>query len=611
MRQRLRVYLSYVIFWLLFFWVSKLLFLVFNYSRFGEISPSVFFGIFLHGFPLDLSATGYIIAFPCFLLVVSCFAKLKYLNFILGAYTIILLIINATLLTADLELFTHWQYRLDATPLLYLDKPGEVFGSVGMWVIARQIAIGLLMFALFAFLYYKFIIIQIRKLQPSGKGGAFVFIMIFLSGFFMIRGGYGLVPVNLSVAYFHDNVFINQASVNLLWNVGNSLLESTDLENRYLFYKPEVAEKNVKEIFAGKSTRKHNILNCDRPNILFILIESFTAKAIGSCGGNKNITPCFDSLVKQGIFFTNFYASGNRSDKGIVSVISGFPAFPKLSIMKYPSKTQQLPFISEVLKKQGYTTAFYYGGDPDFANIRAYLTNGRFDKIISKKEFDSKDYNAKWGVHDHVAFERLFSDLNKVGQPFYYMLFTLSSHEPYDVPGKAVITGDDDESKFLNSLHYTDHCIGAFIEKAKKTSWWKNTLVILVADHGHRFPGNTANHAPESFRIPMLWLGGALSDTGIIISHAAAQTDIAASLLSRMGIDHVAFRYSTDIFSADSSITGYYIFNDGFGCVNGDNYLIYDNISRKIIGQQGTKNELLLKHGKSLLQVSYSDFIKK
>lgn len=610
MKTRLKIYIIYILFWLIFFWISKFIFLFYNFSLAHEIGIAAWIGIFTHGIWLDLSATGYIVVIPCFIFLFTSFSKSKYLQYFLLTYTLILLLANIILLVGDVELYTHWKYRLDATPLLYLNKPGEIFGSVSIWVLIRQILIGLFLFAAFVYCYHKIIASKIKQLEPTNWKNIPLFLLLSLLNFLLIRGGVGLVPVNLSVAYFHKNIFVNHASVNLLWNVGSSLAESADLKNRFLFYQPAVADKNFNKLFA-KESKKQIILKGKRQNILIILIESFTAKAVHSVGGKDGVTPCFDALTKQGILFNNFYASGDRSDKGIVAVFSGFPALPKTSIMKYPSKTQQLPFISKVLKQQGYTTAFYYGGDPDFANIKAYLLNGGFDKIISKNDFSKKDCNAKWGVHDHVTLNRLLTDLNKATAPFCYALFTLSSHEPYDVPMKPYITGNDDESKFLNSIHYTDKCIGDFIDKAKQTAWWKNTLVVFVADHGHLLPGNTPYNAPESFHIPMLWMGGVLCRTDTIVRQTASQTDIAATILSQMNLDISDFKYSSDIFHSDSTGFAFYSFNDGFGFISGQDHLIFDNVSRKCLEQTSAKPVWLMQQGKSFLQVAYGDFVKK
>src|SRR5699024_10985247 len=140
-----------------------------------------------------------------------------------------------------------------------------------------------------------------------------------------------------------------------------------------------------------------SFLNTSRPNVLLIMWESITAKAVKSLGGLDGVTPEFERLAKEGILFTDFYASVDCSDKGIISILSGFPAQPTQSIIKLPSKSSKLPVLSRDFEAAGYNTSFYYGGELAFANIKSYLVSGGFDNIIGKNEFDRKDWNSKWG----------------------------------------------------------------------------------------------------------------------------------------------------------------------------------------------------------------------
>lgn len=610
MKQRIKLYFGYLLFWIIFFWVSKLTFLLFNFSQTSNIAFSDWFAIYYYGFRLDFASAGYMLLFPGLLIVFTTYLSNKWLYYILSVYTILILSINIFLLVGDLELYTHWKYRLDATPLLYLNKPGEVFGSVSMLVIIRQIFIGLILFGVFIYAYYKWIAVKIKKFQPANWKSGFVFLLITALSFIQMRGGFGLVPMNISTAYFHKNIFVNHATVNLFWNVGNSLIESADLKNRFEYFDSKKANEKFKELYP--EPKNHiSIIKGVKPNVIFIIVESLTAKVMQGTGGRADITPNLNRLAKEGILFNNFYASGDRSDKGIVAVISGYSALPKTSIMKYPSKTQQLPFISKILSENGYSTAFYYGGDPDFANIKSYLLNGGFNKIISKKDFTPDTYNAKWGVHDHIVLNRFYDDLCIEKKPFFYVLFTLSSHDPFDVPMKQVIHGDSDESKFLNSLVYTDKCIGEFINKASKTAWWKNTLIVFVADHGNLLPGNTGHYAAASFKIPMLWLGGALTIRDSVVTSTASQTDIPASVLAQLNLNHESFLYSSDVFSAGHIPFAFFAFNDGYGFVTDKSLLIFDNNSQSYLEAKGFESEKYKDLGKSYLQVLYSDFISR
>jgi len=260
----------------------------------------------------------------------------------------------------------------------------------------------------------------------------------------------------------------------------------------------------------------------------------------------------------------------------------------------------------------GYYNRFYYGGSLSFANYQGFLTNGNFDQLVGIDDFESKDLNSKWGAHDHVVFERLLKDLNnKPHEPFFTFLFTLSSHEPFDVPMKRVIEGNSEDSLFLNAAHYADQSLKNFIEKAKKTTWWENTLVILVADHGTIIPFNTPNHALEKFQIPMIWLGGALSVKDTVLTKYASQTDIAKTLLVQMNVSARNFEYSNNIFAQDFEGYAFYAFNNGFGFVEKNTKLIFDNNNGKYILSESVSDSLQLDYGKALLQVLSDDFQRR
>src|SRR5690606_7393298 len=150
------------------------------------------------------------------------------------------------------------------------------------------------------------------------------------------------------------------------------------------------------------------------------------------------------------------YASGDRTDKGLIAILSGYPAQPQTSIIKFPAKTERLPQLNRFIREMGYRTSFIYGGDIDFANFRSYLNSSGFDHLTTLDDFDDELYTSKWGVHDHHMFKRALEELDTTTAPFFKVILTLSSHEPFDVPIEPLLPGNDAESLFLNSCHYTD-----------------------------------------------------------------------------------------------------------------------------------------------------------
>jgi phosphoglycerol transferase MdoB-like AlkP superfamily enzyme len=346
-----------------------------------------------------------------------------------------------------------------------------------------------------------------------------------------------------------------------------------------------------------------------RPNILVIILESFTSKIIGPLGGLSDITPNFNRLIREGILFDNFYASGDRTDKGLVSVLSGYPAQPLSSIINYPEKTQHLPHLSRFLQKMGYHNSFVYGGDIGFANMESYLTTGGFSNITEDDAFAQSLDNSKWGVPDHYVFERLLQECDTALHPFFKVMLSLSSHEPFEVPMETVIQGGDERSLFLNACYYTDKSLGTFIEQAKQRPWWNTTMVLITSDHGHRLPNSSQElNEKDRFKIPMLWLGGALIKRDTVVHTLAGQTDIANTLLAQLDGARSDFKFSKNILDKKARPFAIYVFNNGYGYIDPSGESIYDFDLKNFIGQAGQEN---LKEGKAYMQSLFNDYNAK
>ncbi|MBQ7824093.1 MAG: LTA synthase family protein, partial [Bacteroidaceae bacterium] len=338
-----------------------------------------------------------------------------------------------------------------------------------------------------------------------------------------------------------------------------------------------------------------------RPNIIFIVLESFMSKVIEPLGGLPNVATTMNRLCGEAILFNNMYGNSFRTDRGLVSIFSGYPAQPTTSIMKYPAKSQHLPSIPKSLKETGYDLSFFYGGDADFTNMRSYFVSMGIDKIVSDKDFPVKDRMMKWGAHDEFVFRKLSDDLRtEQKEPFCKILLTLSSHEPFDVPFHRL------DHEYLNSVAYTDSCLGVFIDDLKKTKYWDNTVLILVPDHAMRYPYDIPNASAERYQIPLLFAGGAIKEP-CIIETVGSQIDLAATLLTQLGIDRSEYIFSKDLLNPNAPHFAFYTFKDGFGFITPDGKGIFDCESGQPFEETGTEAKRNIEKGKALLQSLYND----
>jgi phosphoglycerol transferase MdoB-like AlkP superfamily enzyme len=608
MRQRLKLLGYFGLFWLTFQIVIRMIFLVYNHAFTLHLSAGDIALIFLNGLKMDVSICGYFLMATGLILCVSVFWHSRWIYIMLNTLTVLILILSTVIVVADVELYRHWGFRLNTTPLFYIGP--EAFGSIDVRAALNLSVIFVSLLAASFYIYRKYISPKVLHLHVPKKK-TFVPLLI-ISGlmFIPIRGSFTVAPMNTGFVYFHKtNAFANHAAINVVWNFLYSLRKSANLEYPENFFDRERARSYFSELYQKADFTQH-LLKSKRPNIVLFIVESFTADIIEPLGGMKGVAPNLSKLCSEGILFDNFYASGDRTDKGIVSVLSGFPAQPLTSIIKYPAKTQHLPYLTHNLQQLGYTTSFTYGGDIDFANLRSYLTNCRFDHITSEEDFPDELNYSKWGVHDHIMLEQAFHECDTARSPFFKTILTLSSHEPFDVPmSSSFLRGQDEESLFLNSCHYTDSALGSFIAQAKQKPWWDHTVFIFVADHGHRLPGNKEVKERTRFRIPLLMIGGAIAKDTVIHTYAS-QTDIANTLLAQLDQPSDAFTYSKNILAPNVKSFAAYFFNDGYGFVGPEKYIIYDNTGKQFLQQAGAAQEDL-DISKAYQQILYSDYNKK
>jgi phosphoglycerol transferase MdoB-like AlkP superfamily enzyme len=458
---------------------------------------------------------------------------------------------------------------------------------------------------IFFFFYLKLLSSRLVALKKNNKSFLIVLPLTLLI-IIAMRGGIGISSLTTSSAYFSKNQFANHAAINPVWNVGFSITESDDLQRKYLYYSDEKMHEILKPLLQ-ESGNSLKLLNNNRPNIILIITESFTAKALEATGGQADIMPELNQLVKEGLLFSNVYAASDRTDKGIAAVLAGYPSLPGSSPLKYQKLTEKLAFIPDKLNAEGYTSEFYYGGTLEFANYRSFLVQAGFDKMISDKDFPAADLKSKWGAFDHVVFDRFLADTPDSDSNFFKTILTLTSHEPFETPVAPVFNGNDDETKFMNSLHYTDGAIGKFIKEAKTRKWWNNTLVVIIADHGSRMPGNSDIFDKARFHIPMIWLGGALNTKDTIIENLASQTDLAATLLAQLQINADDFKFSKNIISSGYVAYSFFTFNNGFGFQKPGKLLLYNTITNVFSDSEQSADSTDGKQGKAYLQYLYQD----
>ncbi len=522
-----------------------------------------------------------------------------------------MIVFSSVIIVSDANLYSYWGFRMDYTPMFYLKTPGEAMASVSTVKIILFFISIVLLASIVIYFYNKLVdrlftnFDRMRLWLPA----VLFFTLVWASLIIPIRGGFGVAPINAGSVYFSKNMFLNHTAINAVWNVGTTAFTQKPVKNPYVFGDLSPA-RSIVDSLTVKTGHPEKVLNTARPNIIIIVLESFSGYLIGPLGGDSLVTPNFNRYSKEGILFSEFYASGTRTDKAIPAILDGYPAQPAQSIIKEPKKSQTLPSLVKILIENGYQSSFWYGGEINFANFNSFVIGSGFTEIITKSNFKPSDYNSKWGVHDHILFQAIKDSMTMVKEPFLKVILTLSSHEPFDVPMVPVFTGSDIGNKYRNSIYYTDKTLGSFLDWARTTDWWKNTLIIMVADHAARIYDDMPNYKQNVFKIPMLWVGGALTKHGVRISKIGSQVDIPITLLDQLGLTG-NFPFAKDLLSDKSKSFAFYTYNEGFGFITDSSAVGFDLKSRTSMMDEGKDPISAENKGKAFLQVLFNDYLKR
>ena len=610
MKTRFKYFFLTYVFFVLIFIIQKPLFMLYHLPLFKEATWKDWFLVPYHGLPLDFSLAGYLTIIPGLLLICTIWSRKRLWRRLAKAYFAVIAIVLSAVFVIDLGLYWYWGFRLDTTPLFYFySSPRDALASASAWELIGGIVTLLLMTALLYALFYLLLKNDVleKKLLPLNRPFfTLLFVLLWAALFIPIRGGFKVSTMNIGKVYFSESMRLNHAATNPLFSLLASSQKQVNFKQQYRFMKDDEANKLAAQMYDQDVVHRSYqapqqwILTTARPNILFVVMESFSSKLMASLGGERNVAVNLDRLSAEGLLFRYFYATSFRTDRGLVSILSGFPSLPTNSIMKMPKVSQSLPSIAASLRKVGYTADYYYGGDADFTNMRSYLKGTGFETIVCDEDFPVSDRLSKWGVPDHLLFEKVLSNLrqNKHQKPWFKVVQTLSSHEPFDVPYHRL------NDKILNAFAYTDSCVGHFVDELKKLPLWKKTLIVLVPDHLGCYPQDIDNLSVERYQIPLIFLGGALKEPGTVDIHGS-QTDIAATLLGQMGIAHHEFTYSKDMFNPSSPHFAFFTFPDAFGLVDEDNQVVFNNEPKKVVLDRGKRPGKNLKRGKAYLQKIY------
>ncbi|MDH4158480.1 MAG: sulfatase-like hydrolase/transferase, partial [candidate division Zixibacteria bacterium] len=464
---------------------------------------------------------------------------------------------------ADIRFYAYFTSHLNFLALDYLDEgptawnlilaDPKFFLFIGLWAVVS---------VLFFFLLTKILktthVFFERRSWLNHVAYFLVFAALFALG---IRGRTGMAAISWSNAYVSQHPFVNQLPLNGIYTLAQSLYEK-DNDPR-LIYRSD-AERGFALVDFGEGLRfvqemlyqegdewlepEASLLRQVRqeksalgykPNIVMVVMESWSGQHTSCLGAPNDLTPHFDSLASGGILFTDFYGTGIRSNYGLGGILCGFPSLPGRAIMKRYQAAHPFITLPEILHERGYYNAFVYGGDPAFDNMEGFFTSKGFDRFYGDTYFGQDRYFSKWGIPDHVLFDLAVPLIDSLARPFQATIFTLSHHAPFDLPDSSIQRFSDNslQSRIYNTQLYADYSVGSFVDKFRGKPVFDSTIFVFVSDHADLNSGPYMMNL-FNFHIPLLiYAPGIIGTEGMLRRTVASQTDIIPTLMHLLGAD--------------------------------------------------------------------------
>ncbi|EPJ2722192.1 LTA synthase family protein [Vibrio vulnificus] len=373
-------------------------------------------------------------------------------------------------------------------------------------------------------------------------------IAVVLLGVLGARSSLGHRPLNPAMVAFSSDPLVNDLVLNSSYSVFFAINNMKSERSADKFYGQMSQDKIIELVKA--SSAKHDFVQGSLPtlnvnnatyqgkpkNLVILLQESLGARFVGGLGGLP-LTPNLDKLLEEGWNFTQMYATGTRSVRGIEAITTGFPPSPSRAVVKLSKSQTGFFTIADLLKKQGYHTQFIYGGEAHFDNMKSFFLGNGFEQIVDEPQYQNPEFTGSWGVSDEDLYNKAdeeFTRLNKEGKPFFSLVFTSSNHSPFEYPAGKIEPYESEFNTRNNTVKYSDYALGTFFDKAKQSDYWENTIFIVIADHDARVFGSQLVPV-DRFHIPAVILGKGIEPRKD--DRLANNIDMPPTLLSLIGID--------------------------------------------------------------------------
>ena len=506
--------------------------------------------VLLQGVRFDLVALGLLLAIPVTLTPVVSAVRLLHQPWIrfLRIYLATVISFWVLLEVATPPFIMEYDVRPNLLFVEYLKYPREVFSMLYAGYKAELLAALVLVPAILWPAWFGLRKATMATPRSVGWSALPLAFLALLACTAAARSTLDHRPVNPSTVAFSSDTLVNSLPLNSLYSVAYAVYELSHEDQGFPYGEVDAAASIAEEREAialspesflddqiptlhYQSATQHP----DKPlNLVIVIEESLGAEFVGALGGLP-LTPNLDRWARKGIWFEQLYATGTRSARGLEAIVTGFPPTTSQSVLKLGKAQKDFFTLGRYLGQKGYDTSFIYGGEAQFDNMKRFFANNGFTAVIDKHDFVDPVFYGSWGASDEDVFNNAHEKFlsQDPGTPFFSVLFTTSNHSPWEYPDGRIELYDAEKATVNNAVKYADHALGQYLDKARNSPYWHDTVFLVVSDHNSRVYG--AEHVPvERFHIPGLIVGGTISPKRF--GRLASQIDLLPTMLSLIGV---------------------------------------------------------------------------
>ena len=490
---------------------------------------------------------------------------------------------------AELDFYREFHQRLNSLVFEYIRQDPATVVSM-LWN-GFPVFRYLLLWVLFSWMMYRFYLLMdhaacvlvtqyLPTLKPSLLGVRWlVLLLVFVSMALGARGTFRQgPPLRWGDAFHSQNLFANHLGLNGIFTLYKAAGSGNGKTNKKYWLNAMPLEEATDIVKSMLVTPQEELLGDEqhpllrrhagsalpaaehspqKPNVVVILMESFSGAFTGSLSNDVGITPSFDQIAKQGLLFRRFFSNGTHTHQGTFASLACFPNVPGYEyLMQEPEGEHKFSGLPLLLQQAGYQDMYIYNGSFSWDNQEGFFRNQSMTRFIGREDFVNPVFvNPTWGVSDQDMFDRAVTELANApkDKPFFAVLQTLSNHTPYAMPTPlpvARVTDQGSLNNHLTAMRYADWALGEFFKKIEHEPYYNNTIFVLVGDHGFGIGNQVTDIDLLRFRVPLLIIGPGVQQTfGTVTDRVATQIDIAPTVMGLLGDPFVHQCWGRDVLS--------------------------------------------------------------